>query len=93
MQHEMIREAAVIGVPGAVGGETVWAFLIPEDGVEMSVQEVLEYCRAGMEAYKIPNQVRFLPDYPRSALDKPQKFRLREMAEQEQKSRMARMNE
>ena len=93
VQHQMVKEAAVVGVPGAVGGEAVWVFIIPEDGTEMSTQEVLEHCRAGMEAYKIPDQVRFLPDFPRSALGKPQKFRLLEMAEQEQRSRMARMDE
>jgi len=78
--HPQIREAAVIGVPVAIGGEEVWAFLILEDDAEMTVQEVLEHCRFGMEAYKIPHQVRFVQDFPRSALGKPQKFKLREMA-------------
>jgi acyl-CoA synthetase (AMP-forming)/AMP-acid ligase II len=81
-QHEHISEAAVVGVPGAVGGEAVWAFLIPEEGAELEAQEVLEYCRVGMEVYKIPNQIRIVEDFPRSAMGKPQKFKLREMAEQ-----------
>lgn len=78
--HPQIKEAAVVGVPAAIGGEEVWAFLILEDEAAMTVQEVLEYCRLGMEAYKIPHQVRFVQDFPRSALGKPQKFKLREMA-------------
>ena len=78
--HEKIKEAAVVGVPAAVGGEAVWAFIILEEDAEMTAEEVLEYCRAGLEAYKIPNQVRFVPDFPRSAMGKPQKFKLREMA-------------
>jgi acyl-CoA synthetase (AMP-forming)/AMP-acid ligase II len=85
-QHERIGEAAVVGVPSAVGGEAVWAFLIMEDSAEseeLTPQEVLEYCRAGMEAYKVPNQVRIVGDFPRTATGKPQKFRLREMAQQE----------
>ncbi|MBC8446308.1 MAG: acyl--CoA ligase [Chloroflexi bacterium] len=78
--HQAIREAAVVGVHAAIGGEEVWAFLILEDGATMTAQEMLEYCRVGLEAYKIPHQVRFVRDFPRSALDKPQKFKLREMA-------------
>jgi len=85
LSHEKIKEAAVVGVPGAVGGEAVWAFIILEDGAGMTAKEVLDYCRAGMEVYKIPDQVRFVQDFPRSAMNKPQKFKLREMAQREWK--------
>jgi len=81
--HERIKEAAVVGVPAEIGGEAVWAYIILEEGTEMTAEEVLDYCRAGLEAYKIPNQVRFVGDFPRSAMGKPQKFKLREMALQE----------
>jgi len=93
LSHDKIREAAVVGVPAALGGEQVWAFLILEDSIELTTQDVLEYCRLGIEAYKIPNQVRFVPDFPRSAMGKPQKFKLRDVAQQERRSRMARMDE
>jgi len=89
LSHDKIREAAVVGVPAALGGEQVWAFLILEDSTELTTQDVLEYCRVGIEAHKIPNQVRFVPDFPRSAMGKPQKFKLREMAQQGRRSRMA----
>lgn len=81
--HPRIREAAVVGVPSEIGGESVWAFVLLEDGAEMTVQEVLDYCRAALEAYKIPSRVRFLREFPRSATGKPQKFKLRELALQE----------
>jgi acyl-CoA synthetase (AMP-forming)/AMP-acid ligase II len=83
LNHPKIREAAVVGVPGSVGGEAIWAFIILEGGTEMKDQEILEYCRQGMEACKIPHQVRFASDFPRSSMGKPQKFRLRELAQQE----------
>ncbi len=81
--HPKIREAAVVGVPSAVGEEHVWAFVLLEDGAEMTTQEVLAYCRAALEAYKIPSRVRFVSEFPRSETGKPQKFKLREMALQE----------
>jgi len=77
--HPKIREAAVVGMPSTVGGESVWAFIILEDGVEMTAEEVLSYCRAELEPFKIPSRVRFMAEFPRSAAGKPQKFKLREM--------------
>ena len=73
-----IREAAVVGIPSPLGGESVWAFIILEEDVAMTSQEVLDYCRAALELYKIPSQVRIVADFPRTELGKPQKFKLRE---------------
>jgi acyl-CoA synthetase (AMP-forming)/AMP-acid ligase II len=78
--HAKIREAAVVGVPDAIEGESVWAFLLLEEGVEMTVREVLDHCRLELEVEKVPSRVRFLDAFPRSATGKPQKFRLRERA-------------
>jgi acyl-coenzyme A synthetase/AMP-(fatty) acid ligase len=78
--HEKIKEAAVVGVPAPIGGERTWAFIILEQGAEMTAKEVLRYCRAELEAHKVPDQVRFVADFPRAASSKPQKFILRDMA-------------
>lgn len=84
MSHDKIREAAVVGVPAPILGERTWAFIILEEGAEMTTREVLDYCRMGLDAYKVPDRVRFVTDWPRAASGKPQKFKLREMALQEQ---------
>ncbi|HNS51085.1 MAG TPA: class I adenylate-forming enzyme family protein [Anaerolineae bacterium] len=81
--HPKIREAAVIGVPAGAAGESVWAYVRLEEGAAMSAQEVKQHCRQALEAYKVPALVRFVEDFPRGELGKPQKFRLREMALQE----------
>lgn len=81
--HEKISEAAVVGVPGGIGGEEVWAYLILEPGSQMTTEEVLEYCRQVLGAYQIPHQVRFVADFPRSSMGKPQKYVLRENAQLE----------
>jgi fatty-acyl-CoA synthase len=87
--HPRIREAAVVDVPSAIGGESAWAFVIledgPEDGAQMTAQEVLDYCRAELEPFKIPSRVRFLTEFPRSETGKPQKFKLRSFALRELK--------
>jgi acyl-CoA synthetase (AMP-forming)/AMP-acid ligase II len=74
--HPDIQEAAVVGVPSEVGGEQAWAFIILRPGAELTSRQVLDYCRKELEPYKIPNQVRFVSDFPRTEIGKPQKFRL-----------------
>lgn len=81
--HPQIREAAVVGVPSAVSGESAWAFVILEGGMTMSPREVVSYCREALEPYKIPSEVRFLTDFPRTDTGKPQKFKLRTLALEE----------
>jgi acyl-CoA synthetase (AMP-forming)/AMP-acid ligase II len=85
--HPKIREAAVVGVPATVGGESVWAFIILEEGAEMDPHEVKGYCRDALEPHKIPSQVRFAADFPRASTGKPQKFRLRARALREKNGR------
>ncbi len=76
--HPAIREAAVVGVPSAVSGEEVWAYIIPKPGVDLAPRQVLDFCRKELEAFKIPNQVRIVEDFPRTELGKPQKYKIRE---------------
>lgn len=78
-----IREAAVVGIPDALGEESVWAFVILEDGGRLTEQAIVAHCRAALEPYEIPQRVRIVDDFPRSSAGKPQKFRLREMALEE----------
>jgi fatty-acyl-CoA synthase len=88
--HDKVKEVAVVGVPAPIAGERVWAFVILEERVEMTAREVLDYCRVGLEVYKIPDRVRFVKDFPRSASGKPQKFKLREAALREGQAQRAR---
>ncbi|MGA2977872.1 MAG: class I adenylate-forming enzyme family protein [Spirochaetia bacterium] len=83
--HPKIEEAAIVGVPAAVGGESVWAFLRLKENARMTAQEVLDYCRGALEPYKIPSQVRFVSEFPQAEPGKTQKLILRAMAAQELK--------
>jgi fatty-acyl-CoA synthase len=74
---------AVVGVPSDVGGEHIWAFIVPEEGTKLDFRSVLDHCRAALEIYKIPDRVKVMADLPCSTLGKVQRFRLREMALQE----------
>jgi fatty-acyl-CoA synthase len=81
--HPKVHMAAVVGVPSAVGGERLWAYIIPKQGTEPTAAEILDYCRGQIAPYKIPDEVRFVPDLPLTATRKVQKYVLREQARKE----------
>jgi fatty-acyl-CoA synthase len=82
-RHPAIRRAGVVGVPGGTGGEEVWAYLECYPGAQVTVAEILDFCRGQIAPFKIPEQVRFVERLPVTVTDKVQRFRLREMAAQE----------
>jgi acyl-CoA synthetase (AMP-forming)/AMP-acid ligase II len=85
--HDMIREAAVIGVPSEMGGEKVLALVIPEEQERITPKEILDYCREGLEVHMIPSDVQLADDFPRAESGKPQKFKLREEAVKKREER------
>ena len=56
-EHPKVLEALVIGIPDAARGELVKAFVVPRDGVEISEEEILAFCRQNMAKYKVPAAV------------------------------------
>jgi len=68
--HPAVREAAVVGVPDEYRGETVKAFVSLRPGVEVTEQELIDYCRSNMAAYKYPRSVEFIDELPKTTTGK-----------------------
>ncbi|MDI6727286.1 MAG: AMP-binding protein, partial [Smithellaceae bacterium] len=66
--HPKILEACTIGVPDAYRGETVKAFVVVKPGESLTQDDVMTYCRQNLAAYKIPRQVEFVDELPKSAV-------------------------
>jgi fatty-acyl-CoA synthase len=58
----------------------VGAFIILEDGVEMTPEDVQLFCRGKIARYKIPKYVFFIKEFPLTGSGKIQKFKLKEMS-------------
>lgn len=66
--HPAIEDAGVVGVPSAVWGEEVCAFVIARDSV--SEVELLEHLGGHLVRYKHPKRFIFVDEFPRNALGK-----------------------
>jgi long-chain acyl-CoA synthetase len=78
-EHPKIREACTIGVPDAYRGETVKAFVVPETGETITQDEVRAWCKEKLASYKVPKQVEFMDELPKSAIGKVLRRKLKEM--------------
>jgi long-chain acyl-CoA synthetase len=80
VRHPAVREAAVVGVPDAYRGETVWAYVSLRPDACATPEELIEFCRRELAAYKYPRHVEVLPDLPKTPTGKLLRRELRQRA-------------
>jgi long-chain acyl-CoA synthetase len=62
--HQMIMDAAVVGIPDEKRGEVLSAFVVRRPGSELTEHDVVKYCREKMADYKVPKTVKFIDALP-----------------------------
>jgi len=71
LEHPRITDAAVIGVPDRLLGETITAFVVPANPADPPGREELRaFARAALAGFKVPAQWEFVPSLPRNATGK-----------------------
>src|SRR3954463_13401550 len=78
--HEGVEEAAAIGVDDEDFGQRLMAFVVKEEGKEVSEEDLKGYVKQNLARYKVPREIVFVEELPRNATGKVLK---RELAEQQ----------
>ena len=79
--HPKVAASAVTGIPDAVRGEAVVAYIVPEDD-SLTVGDLVEHCNTSdlLSGYKRPRYYRFVKELPMTATGKLQHYLIKEMA-------------
>jgi fatty-acyl-CoA synthase len=77
LMHPAVQEAAVVGMPHEKWGEAPHAFVVPKNGADVTEMELREFTRAHMAHFKVPAAFTILPELPKTATGKIQKYVLR----------------
>jgi long-chain acyl-CoA synthetase len=77
LAHPAVTEAAVVGIPDEVMGEEIKAFVVLESDETVDTEDLIEYARGRLAAYKYPRYIEFRTDLPKDAAGKVIKRQLR----------------
>ncbi len=69
MTHPKVLEAAAIGIPDAKSGEAVKVFIVKKDN-SLTQKEIISYCRDNLTGYKVPKEVEFRTELPKTNVGK-----------------------
>lgn len=74
--HAAVREAAAVGIPDRIFGETIVAFVVLRTGASSSEAELLAFCKSRLGLFKTPSRIYFVEDLPKGPSGKVQRLAL-----------------
>ena len=77
LRHPAIQEVAIVGLPHERWGEAPHAFVVLRAGARATEEELREFARNKLAHFKAPHGVTFVPELPKTATGKVQKYVLR----------------
>ena len=83
LQHPVVAECGVVGVPDAERGQIVKAWVVLKSGYtgnEPMVRELQDFVKKTIAPYKYPRSIEFIASLPRTETGKLQRFKLRQSA-------------
>jgi len=76
--HDAIVEVAVFGVDDEKFGQRLKAVVVLREGTELSADEIKKHVKANLAAYKVPREVEFMDELPRTSTGKVLKRELKD---------------
>jgi fatty-acyl-CoA synthase len=78
LRHPAVQEAGVVGLPDAQWGEAPHAFVVLKAGASATSEDLRAFCRLHLAHFKTPHSFAFVPELPKTATGKIQKYVLRQ---------------
>lgn len=76
-EHPAVRSAVAVGEKNNVAGEIVKAFIILNDGMEITSKELIQHCKKRLAHYNVPRKIAIVTEYPISPAGKVLRRELR----------------
>jgi long-chain acyl-CoA synthetase len=74
-----VLEVCTIGIEDSYRGESAKAYIVLKPNQKMDEDEIREYCKANLAAYKVPTVFEFTEALPKSAVGKILRRELRDL--------------
>ena len=78
-EHPAVLECGCVGVEGKDSQEIVKVFIVLHDDQTLSEEEIITFCRDKLTAYKVPKQIEFIKEIPKTNVGKVLRRELKEI--------------
>lgn len=78
--HPKVNNTQVIGVPDEKYGEAVMAWIVINEGVDITEEELIKYCKGAIAHYKVPRYFKFVEGCPKTVTGKIRKVEMRQIS-------------
>ena len=82
-RHPQVQDVQVVGVPDQKYGEELCAWIIAKPGTKPTEDDIRAFCKGQIAHYKVPRYMKFVDAFPMTITGKIQKFKIRELMQQE----------
>lgn len=79
LQLPGVKEAVVAGIPDMAKGERVKAWIVLETGSDLEKKKIVDYCREMLVHYKVPSEIEFINEIPKTSVGKVLRRKLVEL--------------
>ncbi|CAG2160748.1 AMP-binding protein [Cupriavidus numazuensis] len=80
-EHPAVLEVAVVPMASELSEDEVLAFVVLREGMICEYRELIEFCRERMADFMVPRYLRILDQLPKTPSEKIEKYKLRQIAE------------
>jgi long-chain acyl-CoA synthetase len=68
--HPKVKDAVVVGIPQEFMGEEIKAYIILKEGMTATAAEIIQFCREQLSKFKVPKEVEFRTELPKTLVGK-----------------------